>query len=69
MQAKKNGWSIPLERGATVKYTDAMKDLYRFYDHANKELYRLMESLGPASGWRGEFPTEHSPLSRKADYI
>jgi hypothetical protein len=53
-----SGWSLPLKDGTAIqKYNHTIEKLYKFYAHPNEELYRLMEVLGPASGWRGKFPT------------
>lgn len=41
--------------------------LYRFFGPANEELYRLMESLGPASGWRGRFATSAEEYRQRQD--
>ena len=35
---------------------ETLDTLYRFYAHANSELYRLMARLGPETGWAGSFP-------------
>ncbi|GAX77034.1 hypothetical protein CEUSTIGMA_g4481.t1 [Chlamydomonas eustigma] len=52
-----SGWSLPLkDADALTKYAHTLEELYKFYSHPNKELYRLMEALGPSSGWTGKFP-------------
>ena len=56
LQAKgESGWSIPLQKGAKKAYDEATQVVKQYFQHPNKELYRLMESLGPSSGWRGTF--------------
>jgi hypothetical protein len=43
-----------------------MEELYKYYAHANSELYSMMEQLGPASGWSGTFPkTYQEHVSRE----
>ena len=36
--------------------SDAISELYRYYAQPNKDLYRLLEFMGPSSGWTGKFP-------------
>jgi hypothetical protein len=56
---KSSGWSLPLkDADALTKYAHTLEWLYKFYAHPNEELYRMMEALGPASGWTGKFPTK-----------
>lgn len=54
---EESGWSIPLRGSAEENYAQALEELNAYFLHPNKELYRLMEALGPASGWRGTFGT------------
>ena len=56
IQAKgESGWSLPLQKGAKKAYDEATQAVKLYFQHPNEELYRLMESLGPSSGWRGTF--------------
>ena len=57
---EESGWSIPLRGSAEENYAEALEELNAFFLHPNKELYRLMEVLGPASGWRGTFKSDSS---------
>ena len=55
---EESGWSIPLViKGKDTKeaYAKAILELYQYFEHPNKELYRMMEALGPESGWQGTF--------------
>ncbi|GAX77033.1 hypothetical protein CEUSTIGMA_g4480.t1 [Chlamydomonas eustigma] len=54
-----SGWSLPLKDGDAVqKYNSTIEKLYKFYAHPNQELYRLLKTMGPSSGWHGEFPAD-----------
>ena len=57
---EESGWSIPLRGSAEENYAEALEELNAFFLHPNKELYRLMEALGPASGWQGTFKSDSS---------
>ena len=60
------------DRHAKERYAPTLASLYAYYARANEELYALMESLGPASGWTGRFPTAAAAASavqrREADF-
>lgn len=41
--------------------SEALEALYRFYEHPNEQLYRLMDHLGgAAAGWSGRFKASAS---------
>ena len=42
---------------------EVLDELYRFYEHPNEELYRLLHSLGPGIGWSGKFRVGRSDRS------
>ena len=57
-----SGWSLPLsDRNAMVDYAKSLEFLYTYYARANQDLYALLGTMGPASGWSGAFPTAHTP--------
>ena len=52
-----SGWSVPMsDRHAKTRYNSTLASLYEYYARANEDLYSLMKSLGPSSGWTGRFP-------------
>jgi hypothetical protein len=52
-----SGWTLPLsDSNAKEKYAQTLSKLYRYYAEPNADLYRLLEGLGPSSGWTGMFP-------------
>ncbi|GAX77037.1 hypothetical protein CEUSTIGMA_g4484.t1 [Chlamydomonas eustigma] len=54
---KESGWSLPLkDEDAPETYSEVLAALRSYYKPANEELYRLMEAMGPSSGWTGKFP-------------
>ena len=64
---EESGWSIPLRGSAEENYAEALEELNAFFQHPNMELYRLMEALGPASGWRGTFKSDSSTWAAEAE--
>jgi hypothetical protein len=51
-----SGWSLPLkDKDAPETYSEVLLALRNFYKPANEELYRLMEAMGPTTGWTGRF--------------
>ena len=51
------GFSTPYN-GSATSTEEVLQSLRLYYAHANAELYRLMEELGPGSGWTGAFNPE-----------
>ncbi len=62
---KTSGFRTPHRHDETIVHAKAIEYLYRFYAHANEELYRLADSLGPASGWSGTFPASFREMEER----
>ena len=43
------------DEGAARSDAASLRELYRFYAQPNEDLYRLLERMGPATGWTGRF--------------
>ena len=57
VQKQPRGFSTPYN-GSAAGTEGVLQSLRLYYAHANAELYRLMEQLGPGSGWTGAFNPE-----------
>ncbi|GAX76127.1 hypothetical protein CEUSTIGMA_g3570.t1 [Chlamydomonas eustigma] len=53
---KNSGWSLPKPENFKEKYHAVFSELYRYYEHPNKELYGLLASLPLGHAWGNPFP-------------